>query len=215
MNTVTSKEIRILIADDHPIFRRGLKNAFADTPDMEVAAEVDNGLDMLKAARSSQCDVILMDISMGGMNSLDALKQLKVENPKIPVLVLSVYPEDAYAVRYIKVGASGYLNKESDPDLLLEAVRKVAKGGKFVSQSIMERLAFDFDKQDRLPHERLSDREYQVLCMIGQGKSLTGIGKELSLSVKTIGTHRGHILEKMNLNNNAQLIQYTILQKLV
>ncbi len=215
MNSLNQERIRILIADDHPIYRRGLKNAFAGTSEMKVVHEASNGHELLSAIRDIECDVVLLDISMAGMNSLDVLKQVKVERPKLPVLILSVYPEDAYAIRYIKVGASGYLNKESDLDLLIEAVRKVAKGGKYVSPSIMERLAFDFDKQDKAPHERLSDREYQVLCMIAQGISLTGIGNELSLSVKTIGTHRGHILEKMQMKNNAQLIQYAIIQKLV
>lgn len=215
MNVKVDHKIKILIADDHPIFRRGLKNAFADAPDLTVVGEVANGFQLLERIRDHECDVVLLDISMEGKNSLDTLKQLKVENPKMPVLVLSVYHEEAYAMRYIKSGASGYLSKESDPDLLLEAIRRVANGGKFVSQVLMEKLAFDFDKQDRPDHENLSDREYQVLCMIGQGKSLTEIANELSLSVKTIGTHRTHILEKMKLKNNAQLIQYAILQKLV
>jgi len=215
MNLVNQDIIKIFITDDHPIFRRGLKNAFADVPDMEVIEEASNGSELLSMAQSSECDVVILDISMEGMNSLDALKQLKVDQPKMPVLIFSVYPEEAYAVRYIKAGAAGYLNKDSDPDLLVEAVRKIANGGKYVSQDIMERLAFDFDKINQPPHERLSDREYQVLCMIGQGISLTEIGNKLSLSVKTIGTHRGHILEKMHLKNNAQLIQYAILQKLV
>ena len=215
MNGLDQGNIRVLITDDHPIFRRGLKNVFSGTSDIKVVNEAANGQELLASIRHIECDVVLLDISMDGMNSLDVLKQLKVERPKLPVLVLSVYPEEAYAVRYLKVGASGYLNKGSDPDLIIEVVGKVAKGGKYVSQSIIERLAFDFDNHDRPPHERLSDREYQVLCLIAQGNSLTGIGKELSLSVKTISAHRGHILEKMNLKNNAQLIQYSIEQKLV
>lgn len=215
MKVKNGNKIKILIADDHPIFRRGLRNAFAETLDIEVVEEAANGFQLLEKARDNECDLVILDISMDGRNSLDTLKQLKVENPKLPVLVLSVYPEEAYAMRYIKSGASGYLSKESHPDQLLEAIRKVAKGGRFVSQDLMEKLAFDFDKQDRPVHENLSDREYQVLCMIGQGKSLTEIAKELSLSVKTIGSHRAHILEKMKMKNNAQLIQYSILQKLV
>ena len=133
----------------------------------------------------------------------------------MPVLVLSVYPEDSFAVRFMKSGASGYLTKEEDPDRLIEAVRKVARGGKYTSAALKEKLAFDFADQDKPPHHYLSDREYEVFCMIVTGKSLTEIAKELSLSVKTIGTHRTHILDKMNMKNNARLVQYAIQNNLV
>ncbi len=215
MTTQAIGKIKILVADDHPIFRQGLKNTFSETTDIEVVSEASDGNELLEKIKGEDASLVLLDITMAGKSSLDTLKQLKIEMPKLPVLVLSVYSEDHYAVRFIKAGASGYLNKESSPEILMEAVRKVASGGKYVSPELKEKLAFDFTNHDKQPHEFLSDREYQVFCMIGSGLSLTEIGKELSLSVKTIGTHRTHILEKMKLKNNAQLIQYAILNNLV
>lgn len=208
-------KINILIADDHPIFRQGLKHAFSETADLAVVGEASNGFEALEKIRSMDINVVLLDISMAGQSSLDTLKQIKVEKPKLPVLVLSVYPEDQCAVRFIRAGAAGYLTKESISDQLLDAVRKVATGGRYVSQTLTEKLAFDFADPEKRPHELLSDREFQVFCMIGGGKSLTQIGKDLSLSVKTVGTHRTHILEKMKMKTNAQLIQYAILNQLV
>jgi DNA-binding NarL/FixJ family response regulator len=207
-------KIRILITDDHPIFREGLKRALSETADLLVADEATNGHELLEKVRAKKFDVVLLDISMEGISSLDALKQLMVENPRLPVLVLSVYPEEQYAVRFIRAGASGYLNKESSPDILVEAIRKLAGGGKYVSPDLKDKLAFDFANKEKPPHEYLSDREYQVFCMIAAGVSLTEIAKTLSLSVKTVGTHRTHILEKMQMKNNAQLIQYAILNKI-
>ena len=159
--------------------------------------------------------MVLLDIAMPGKSGLDLLKQLKSEYPKLPILVLSVYPEEQYAVRFIKAGASGYLTKESASEKLVEAIRKVADGGKYASQTITEKLAFDFSDYEKPLHERLSDREYQVFGMISVGKSLTEIGKELSLSVKTISTHRTRILEKMKMKKNAELIHYAITQNLI
>jgi DNA-binding NarL/FixJ family response regulator len=152
---------------------------------------------------------------MPGKGGLEVLKQLKTEYPKIPVLILSVYPESQYAVRFIKAGASGYLSKESSVDTLLDAVRKVSKGGNYASADITEKLAFDFLNVDKPPHELLSDREYQVFSMIATGKSLTEIGNELSLSVKTISTHRTRILDKMKMKKNAELIHYAIQHELI
>lgn len=208
-------KIKILIADDHPIFRQGLKHAFSETSDLVVTAEASNGNEVLDKIRTMDLNVVLLDISMAEQSSLDTLKQMKIEKPKLPVLILSVYPEDQCAVRFIRAGAAGYLTKESISEKLLEAVRKVAGGGRYVSQALTEKLAFDFSDPEKRPHEYLSDREFQVFCMIGSGKSLTQIGKELSLSVKTVGTHRTHILEKMKLKNNAQMIQYAIHNNLV
>jgi len=203
-------KIRILIADDHPLFRQGLKNAFGDTTDIEVVSEVENGNDVMEKVRENDLSLVLLDISMPGKAGLEVLKQLKAEHPKIPVLILSVYPENQYAVRFIKAGASGYLTKESSVDTLLDAVRKVAQGGNYASADITEKLAFDFLNIDKPPHELLSDREYQVFSMIPTGKSLTEIGKDLSLSVKTISTHRTRILDKMKMKKNAELIHYAI-----
>lgn len=213
--TEKSKKIKVLIADDHPLFRRGLKHAFSETSDIEVIDEAESGDELLKKIKNKDLTVVLLDIAMPGKNSLEVLKQLKTEKPKLPILVLSVYPEDQYAVRYIKAGASGYLTKESAADLLMEAVRKVAQGGKFASQRMTEKLAFDFNNSDKPLHDTLSDREYQVFCMISSGQSLTEIGVELSLSVKTISTHRTRILEKMQMKKNAELIHYAIDHKLL
>lgn len=208
-------KIKILIADDHPLFRQGLKNAFGETPDIEVVCEAENGNDVLGKVREHELNLVLLDISMPGKGGLEVLKQLKAEYPKIPVLILSVYQENQYAVRFIKAGASGYLTKESSIDTLLEAVRKVAQGGNYASADITEKLAFDFLNIDKPLHELLSDREYQVFSMIATGKSLTEIGNDLSLSVKTISTHRTRILEKMKMKKNAELIHYAIQHELI
>ena len=215
MKTVDQKPIKIIIADDHPLFRRGLKHALEETDDIEVACEADNGDELLSLIKGDEFDMVLLDIAMPGKSGLDLLKQLKSEYPKLPILVLSVYPEEQYAVRFIKAGASGYLTKESASEKLVEAIRKVADGGKYASQTITEKLAFDFSDYEKPLHERLSDREYQVFGMISVGKSLTEIGKELSLSVKTISTHRTRLLEKMKMKKNAELIHYAITQNLI
>ena len=215
MKTVDQKPIKIIIADDHPLFRRGLKHALEETDDIEVACEADNGDELLSLIKGDEFDMVLLDIAMPGKSGLDLLKQLKSEYPKLPILVLSVYPEEQYAVRFIKAGASGYLTKESASEKLVEAIRKVADGGKYASQTITEKLAFDFSDYEKPLHERLSDREYQVFGMISVGKSLTEIGKELSLSVKTISTHRTRILEKMKMKKNAELIHYAITRNLL
>jgi DNA-binding NarL/FixJ family response regulator len=213
--TKCKSKIKILIADDHPLFRQGLKNAFGDTSDIEVIDEAEYSNDILRKVREFDLNLVLLDISMPGKGGLEVLKQLKAEYPKIPVLILSVYPENQYAVRFIKAGASGYLSKESSVDTLLDAVRKVAQGGNYASADITEKLAFDFLNVDKPPHELLSDREYQVFSMIATGKSLTEIGNELSLSVKTISTHRTRILDKMKMKKNAELIHYAIQHELI
>ncbi|MEE9259370.1 MAG: response regulator transcription factor [Nitrospinaceae bacterium] len=212
---MTHDPIKVIIADDHPLFRRGLKHAFSETEDIQVSGEAESGEDLLKQIKSSDATVVLLDISMPGKNTLEVLKQIKTDNPGLPVLMLSVHPEEQYAARFIRAGASGYLNKESAADKLVEATRKLAHGGKFVSPRTMEILAFDFSDTDKPLHESLSNREYQVFGMIAGGKSLTEIGKELSLSVKTISTHRTRLLEKMKMKNNAELIHYAITNNLI
>ena len=208
--------IKILIADDHAIVRRGLKQILAETPDMVVAGEAHNGQELLEKVRGHPWDVIVLDISMPGRGGLDILKQLKSERPKLPVLMLTIHPEDQYAVRVLRAGASGYLTKESAPDHLVEAIRKVARGGKYVSPHLAEKLAFNLESLSEKPlHEMLSDREFQVLRFIASGKTVKEIGEELSLSVKTISTYRTRILEKMKMRNNAELTHYAIQQKLV
>jgi DNA-binding NarL/FixJ family response regulator len=208
-------KIRVIIADDHPLFRRGLKNAFSETPDIEVVAEAENGDELLKKIPGIDINVVLLDVAMPGKNGLDLLKQLRDDRPKLRVLVLTVYPEEHYAVRYFKAGASGFITKESSTDQIYAAVRKVANGGKYASPEITEKLAFDFGKSDRPLHENLSDREHQVFIMLAEGESPTDIGKILSLSVKTISTHRSRILDKMQMKKNAELIHYAISHRLL
>jgi DNA-binding NarL/FixJ family response regulator len=215
MTASTEEIIKIIIADDHPLFRRGLKHALEETSDIEVIGEASNGDSLLSMIKSDNLDMVLLDISMPGKSGLDLLKQLKSEYSKLPILILSVYPEEQYAVRFIKAGASGYLTKESAAEKLAEAIRKIAAGGKYASTAIIEKLAFDFSDSDKPLHETLSDREYQVFGMISIGKSLTEIGVDLSLSVKTISTHRTRILEKMKMKKNAELIHYAITRNLL
>ncbi len=208
-------KIRILIADDHPLFRSGLKQALTSTPDLEVVEEASNGEEVLEKASISDISLLILDISMPGKNGLELLKQLRSQFPKTPILILSVHPENQYAARFIKAGASGYITKESPIDLLLDVVRKVARGGKYASPTITEKLAFDYLDQDKPLHEKLSDREFQVFSMIASGKSLTEIAEELSLSVKTISTHRSRILDKMLMRKNAELIHYAIQNQII
>ena len=201
--------IRLLIADDHAVVRKGLKQIVNETSDMVVAGEAANGHEVLELSLHDDWDVVLLDIGMPGRGGIDVLKQLKSERPHLPVLVLSVYPEEQYAVRALRAGASGYLTKESAPEDLIAAIRKVAQGGKFVSDSLAEKLAFDLSPDVERPiHERLSDREYQVILMIAAGKTVKEIANELSLSVKTISTNRTRALDKMGMKNNADIARY-------
>lgn len=208
--------LKILIADDHPVVRQGLKQIIADSRDMAVGDEATNGWEVLSKVRASEYDVVLLDIAMPGMDGLDVLTQLKRERPRLPVLMLSMYPEEQFARRALRAGASGYLTKESAPDELVGAIRKVSTGGKYVSSSLAEKLAHDLHKDSRQPlHETLSGREYQVMCLIASGKTVTGIAGELSLSVKTISTYRHRILDKMELKNNAELTNYAVKNGLI
>ena len=208
--------LRIIIADDHPIVRAGLKQIMAEASDLVVAAEAGNGRELLNQVRRETYDVILLDISMPGMDGLDVLKQLKIELPSIPVIILTVHPEAQYALRVLKAGASGYLTKESAPSELIQAIRKVHRGGKYITPSLAEKIAFALSGEpDKLPHETLSDREFQVLALIASGKTVTEIAEEFALSVKTISTYRTRILEKMQMRTNAELTHYAIQNKLV
>ncbi len=203
--------IKVLIVDDHAIVRQGLKRILAETPDMTVAGEAENGVEALKKTREGEWDVILLDVSMPGRNGVDTLKQIMRENRGGKVLILSMYPEDQYAVRLLKAGAAGYMTKETAPGELVEAIRKVAQGRKYISPALAERLLLELDiDAEKQPHERLSDREYQVFRMLGSGRTASEIASLMSLSVKTISTHRTHILEKMKLKNNAELTLYAI-----
>ncbi len=208
--------LRILIADDHPVFRQGLRQILNEASDMVVTDEVSDGLEVLGRVRAGCCDVILLDISLPGRNGIDILKQLKKERPRLPVLILTMHPEEQYAIRALKAGASGYLTKESTPDELITAIRKVSAGGKYVSSSLAETLAYELGRMDeKAPHETLSDREYQIMLLIASGKTVTEIAESLSLSIKTVSTYRSRILEKMRMKNNAELTYYAIKNQLV
>jgi len=199
----------VLIADDHAIVRQGLRQILSETEDMIVAGEAANGVEALARVREGECEVVLMDVSMPDRNGIDALKLIKKEFPRLPVLVLSMYPEDQYAVRALKAGASGYLTKQSAPEQLVQAIRTVAAGRKYVSASLAQELANAIqDDGDKPLHEKLSDREYQTLCMIASGKTLSQIAAELNLSVKTVSVYRARLLEKMRMKNNAELTHY-------
>lgn len=208
--------IRLLVVDDHTLFRGGIIHVIQETADIVVAAEARNGAEALEKALKDDFDVVLLDISMPGRGGLEVLKELRQQKAKLAVLILSIHPEEQYAVRALRSGAAGYLTKESAPEELIAAIRKVASGGKFVSATLAERLATTMmTPSGDLSHEQLSDREYQIMCMMASGKMQTQIADELSLSNKTIGTYRARILAKMDLKNNAEITRYAIENKLV
>ena len=208
--------IKVVVVDDHAVVREGLKRIVSESGGMVVSGEAADGQEAMRVIKSEPCDVVLLDISMPNKSGLDVLKELHAESPRLPVLVLSMHPEDQYAVRVLRAGAAGYVTKESAPAKLVQAIRKVVRGGKYVSPSLAERLVFDLGTDtDKAPHESLSDREYQVLCMIASGKTVTQIADVLALSVKTISTYRVRILEKLKMKNNAELTRYAIKEGLV
>lgn len=208
--------IRIIIADDHQIVRAGLRQIISEEPDLVIAGEAADGQELLEKLRRERFDVILLDISMPGRSGLEILKQIKGEKPGIPVLMLSTYPADQYAVRTMKAGAAGYINKKTLSDNLIKAIRKVHSGGKYITPEVGEIMA-DVVVSDtpEMPHNSLSDREFQVLCMIASGKMVSDIARELFLSVKTVSTYRAKILQKMNLKNSAELTHYVIKNNLL
>ncbi len=211
-----SNPIRVLIADDHAIVRQGLRQILSETEDLIVAGEASSGVEALQLVRDGAWDVVLMDVSMPDRNGIDSLKLIKKENPKLPVLMLSMHPEEHYAIRALKAGAAGYLTKQSAPEQLVGAIRQVASGKKYVSASLAEELAKAIgDDTEKAPHEKLSDREYQTLCMIASGKTLSQIADELNLSVKTVSVYRARLLEKMKMRNNAELTHYGLKHHLV
>jgi len=208
--------IRILIADDHPIVRAGLRQIVLEAADMVVAAEASDGHEVLAKVREADFDVVLLDLTIPGLSGLDVLKQVKSEKPHLRVLILSVHPEDQYAVRVLRAGAWGYVTKASAPEQLIAAIRKVHDGRRYVSPVLAERLAEHLEPgATTMPHESLSDREYQVLCLLASGKTATEIADALALSVKTVSTYRSRILEKMGMRSNAELTHYAIQNGLV
>lgn len=203
--------IKVLIVDDHAVVRQGLKQIITDVPDMTVVGEAIDGVEALGKVQTEECDVLVLDITLPDRSGLDILKDVRVVRPKLPVLILSMHAEEQFAVRLLRAGASGYLNKESAPDELVKAIYKVVDGGKYISATLAERLAFEIEGEvNKLPHETLSDREFQVMGLLAAGKTVKEIAEALSLSAKTVSTYRTRILTKMNLKTNADLIHYAI-----
>lgn len=208
--------MKVLIADDHQIVREGLKHILSSASDIDEISEAENAHQLLDLIRTKNWDVIVLDISMPGTSGLDVLKEIKREYPKLPVLILSMHPESQYAVRVIKQGASGYLTKASAAGELIQAIRKVYQGGKYISTNVADKLAEALDTGiEKVPHEMLSDREFQVFKSIATGMTVGEIAVELNLSVKTISTYRTKILDKMKLRNNADIMQYAVRYNLV
>jgi DNA-binding NarL/FixJ family response regulator len=207
--------IKVIIVDDHPVVRRGLKQIIEDEPDMKVAGEAGNAGECFALVRQTDCTLILLDITLPDRNGFDVMKQLKVEHPNIPILILSVHSEDQYGLRFIKAGAAGYLMKEGAPEELVKAIRKVNAGDKYISASLAEILVSQMGTFDKPLHEYLSNREFQILCMIAKGESLKHIAGELGVSEKTVSTYRSRILEKMKMKNNAEITLYAVQNKLM
>jgi len=208
--------LNILVVDDHPSFRRGVKEILAEALNSVKIGEAGDAQEMLELARRKKWDLIIMDISMPGQTGPEALKAIKESCPGLPVLVLSMHPEDQYAIRMFKAGADGYLTKASAPSELIKAIKKVMAGGQYVSPALGEKLAVTVKSGlEQAPHERLSDREYQVLCMIASGKTVGEIAATVNLSITTISTYRSRILEKMSMKNNAELTRYAMQERLV
>ncbi len=208
--------IKVLIVEDHPIVRQGLRKILEEQPDMKVAREARNWQQAIDFARKVDCDLVLLDLDLPGKSGLEILKMLKDSRPKLPVLMLSVHPEEQFALRVLKAGASGYLTKASSPENLVRAVRRASQGKQYITRTLSEILASELRTQfEDHPHEKLSDREFQVARLIGSGKTVSEIAEELRLSVKTISTYRARIMEKMEMKSNAELMRYAILNKLV
>jgi DNA-binding NarL/FixJ family response regulator len=208
--------IKILIADDHPVVREGLKQIISKADDMNVVCEALNGMEVPELINSQNPDVVVLDLGMPGKDGLEVLKDIKKNNPDLPVLILSMYPEEQIAVRTFKIGADGYMNKETAPKELVNAIRKIYGGGKYVSASLAEKLVASLDSDaNKKPHELLSDREFQVFRMIAGGNDVDEIAEELFISVKTVRTYRDRILEKLKLKNDVEIARYAIKNKLL
>jgi two-component system, NarL family, invasion response regulator UvrY len=208
--------MKILIADDHPIFRAGLKETLARESDIDLIGEADDGQKVLALARRQRWDVVLLDITMPKKEGLEVLKELRQELPKLPILILSAHPEDQLALRLLKAGAAGYLTKDKAPEVLISAIRKVLKGGKYISEALAEKTAMDVisDTPEAL-HQTLSNREYEVMRMIAAGKSIQDIAAQLFISPRTVSTYRARLMSKMEMTTNAELIRYALEHKLI
>lgn len=208
--------INVLIADDHAILRQGLKSILSETQDIHVCAEASSGAEVLEKVDVSCCDVIVLDISMPDINGFEVLQILRKQGKTIPILILSMYEEDQYALRMIKAGANGYLTKESAPEKLIEAIRIIAKGRKYISHTLADKMAFALDENsEKTPHEKLAKREYEVMLLISKGHKTNEIAQLLGLSPKTISTYKNRILEKMQMKNTAELTRYATLNNLI
>jgi two-component system invasion response regulator UvrY len=208
--------LRILIADDHPVVRQGIMRIIEDTPDMRVTGEAGNGIEALRKIKEKDFDLMLLDISMPGRDGLEVVRELKKMKPKLPILILTMHPEKYYGLRMLQAGASGYLTKQNAPFELIEAIRRVSQGGMYIGSALAELLVSSKKSADGKPeHSILSDREYQIMCMIASGKKVKAIAEELCISVKTIHVHRRHIMEKMNMTSNADIIHYAVQQGLL
>lgn len=202
---------KIIIVDDHPIFRFGLKQILNDEYDMEVVGEAENAMQLYQLVKKIKWNLVVLDITLPGENGIDILKELKYRFDKVSVLFLSNHPESQYAVRALKAGAAGYMTKEAAPRELVNAIRKIVSGGKYISDSLAEKLANGLDIHAGKPdHEKLSDREFQVMCMLGSGKTVKEIAEELLLSVQTVSTYRFRVLQKMNMKTTAEITRYVI-----
>lgn len=208
--------LKVLIADDHAVVRRGLKQILEETSDVVVSGEATNSREVLEQVAAKSWDVLVLDITMPGRSGLDILREVKQLAPKLPVLVLSMHSEEQFASRVLKAGAAGYLPKESAPEELVKAIRKVCAGGRYISSAQAEKLIYMMEPGgDKMPHETLSNREYEVLRLIASGKTVTQIADAVNLSVKTISTYRSRLLEKMRMQNSAELTHYAIKNRLV
>ena len=216
MTLEKESSIKVLVADDHEIVRQGLKTIISEHSDLSIAGEAENGNQVLKIVKKTKVDVVLLDFDMPEKNGLDTLVELKALYPKLPVMILSIFPEDHYGTRFLKAGASGYLQKSSATDQLIDAIRKVFNGGKYISSALTDRLVTNLNRDHERPlHESLTDREFQVFCLLATGKKLKEIADELCLSINTISTYRSRILQKMDMSSNADVIRYAIKNKLV
>jgi DNA-binding NarL/FixJ family response regulator len=207
--------IRAFVVDDHPIVRRGLKHILDEAPDVRVVEEASSGAELFEKLGRTACDLLILDISLPDRSGLEVLKEVRRLHPRLPVLVFSMYAEDLFAIRALRAGAAGYVAKDSVPEELLKAVRRAGTGGKYVSAALAEKLATEIGRGERVAHERLSDREYEVMCLLARGKRVSTIASDLALSVKTVSTYRVRVLEKLGVKTTADVTRYALKHGLV